>query len=99
MVNKKSSGNRNLVLYLAIYFFTWLGGLIAVLLAKDDKSMKFHGLQALVLGIIIVIIGFVPFVKIISFLLWIYGLYIGYEAGKGNDIEIPVIGDLVKPYA
>ncbi|MGC8622343.1 MAG: hypothetical protein ACP5SJ_02095 [Candidatus Micrarchaeia archaeon] len=99
MANKKSSGNRNLVLYLAIYFFTWLGGLIAVLLAKDDKSMKFHGLQALVLGIIIVIIGFVPFVKIISFLLWIYGLYIGYEAGKGNDIEIPVIGDLVKPYA
>lgn len=99
MAGKKSTQNRNMIIYIAIYFFTWLSGLVAFLLAKGDKSMRFHGLQSIVLGIVIVVLSFLPFIGIISLLFWLYGIYVGYEAGKGNDINMPIIGKLVKPYA
>lgn len=32
------------------YFFGWLGGLILILVAGDDRALKFHGLQAILLS-------------------------------------------------
>ncbi len=95
----KAKGGRSMLKYIAVYFFTWLSGIIALLIAKDDKTLKFHGAQALILGIVIIIVSYIPFVGgIIAILAWIYGIYIGYNAGQGKDIEIPVVADIAKKF-
>ncbi len=98
-MGKNANGNE-VIKYIAVYFFTWLSGLIALIIAGKDKKLKFNGAQALVLGIIIVVVGLViPLVGgIIAFILWLYGIYAGYSAGKGKDIVMPVISYIVKPY-
>jgi len=70
-VNKKSStGLEPKIACLLAYIFSWLGGLIIYLLEKENKFVKFHALQALIIGIlevaciivISVILGFIPYI-------------------------------------
>ena len=83
--------------YIAVYFFTWLSGLIAIILAKKDGKLKYHGKQAFVLGVVIVAAEFlIPVIgSLIALLLWLLGIYVGYEAGAGKDIKLPLIRDLL----
>jgi uncharacterized membrane protein len=63
--------------------------------------MKFHAIQAILLGIaafIIVLIP-VPFFYLIGFLVWIYGMYVGVVAYNGRDISMPVIGEYAEKYS
>ncbi|MDE1859434.1 MAG: hypothetical protein KGH67_02805 [Candidatus Micrarchaeota archaeon] len=46
-----------------------------------------------VLGIFSVVLA-----GLVGMLVWIYGLYIGYMASTGQDVEIPVITDFAKQY-
>ncbi len=103
--SKKGGGaqGRNLIMCIGTYFFTWLSGIIVYLFTnkKEDKYLKFHAMQAILLGIVITIIGLlpIPFIGIISLILWVYGLYVGYKASEGMDIEMPVIGDFAKEHS
>lgn len=85
--------------YIVIYFFTWLTGLIFYLAEKQDKKVRFHAIQSILLGIVITILSFTFIFSIISVLLWIYGLYVGYKEMKGETIRIPVIGEYAEKYA
>jgi len=38
---------QNNVLAAVAYLFNWMSGLVVFLMAKDDKFMKFHGLQSI----------------------------------------------------
>jgi uncharacterized membrane protein len=96
----KSSGDS--LLYLITYLLTWLTGILIFITAgQKDKRLKFHSLQAILLGIVLFILAWIPFIGwLIGVLLWLYGLYIGYQGGyEGKDIEIPVIGPFAKKYA
>ena len=66
-----------------------------VTVAQTNKRMKFHAIQAVLLGIASFIIGWVPlpFFNIAGLVLWLYGLYVGLLAYEGRDISIPVIGE------
>jgi hypothetical protein len=33
---------------------------------------------------------------LLGLLIWVYGLYIGFKAYNGVDVEIPIITDFVK---
>lgn len=86
------------------YFFLWLSGIIVYLFTskKSDEYLKFHALQAILLGIVITILGwlsFIPFMFIVTIILWIYGIYVGYQASEGKDIVMPIIGDFAKEHA
>lgn len=90
------------LLFLITYVLTWLTGiLIFVTAGQKDKRLKFHAIQAVLLGVIMFILAWIPFVGwLIGALLWLYGLYIGYEAGyQGKDILVPVIGEYAKKYS
>lgn len=82
---------ENKVIYILTYFFALISGIIVYLIAGDNERLKFHAKQAIILGVIIVIVGFIPILSIISLLLWLYGIYIGYKAYKGEDIGLPFI--------
>ena len=93
----ETAGRKNGLAYIFTYLLTWLSGLIVYFtLGQNDKAIKFHAVQAFLLGVIMFIIGFLPLAGWIAiFLLWLYGLYIGWQGSQGKDIEIPIIG----PYA
>jgi len=80
---KSSTGMEPKIACLLAYLFSWLGGLIIFLIEKENKFVKFHALQALILGIveiicfivISVILGMIPYVGwfLFSWLGWVLG--------------------------
>lgn len=95
---KGMKGKRNGIVFLAVYFFSWVGGIVGFILSGEDKALKFHSIQSILLGILEFILVFIPFVGwIVQILLWLYGIYLGYEAGmQEQDIEVPYLGAYAK---
>ena len=85
-------------LYVLIYFFTWLTGIIFYIIEKDDKKVRFHALQAIFLGIIMMVLSFTIILSILSLVLWIYGLYIGYKESQGETVRVPYLADFADKY-
>ena len=56
---KSSTGLDENVAALLSYVMTWLTGLIFFLIEKDSRLVRFHAMQALILGIIAVVASFV----------------------------------------
>lgn len=80
----------SLSMFLA-YLFSPIGALIYMKM-KDGMRESFHAKQALFLGIINLALS----IFLIGFLTWIYTIYIGYKAAKGEDPEIPYITKMVR---
>jgi uncharacterized membrane protein len=97
-----AKGSDESILYLVTYLLTWLTGILIFITAgQKNKRLKFHAVQAIIVGIIIFILGWIPFIGwLIAVVLWLYGMYVGYQAGyQGKDILMPVIGDFAKKYS
>ena len=93
------TGDDKLVALLA-YVLTPLAPII-ILLMKDKKDRPFiraHNAQALVWGILIVLISIVGVVCLFapSLVMWLIAVYWGIKAYQGEHVNIPVITDLVK---
>jgi len=76
---------------------------IIILLMEDKKDRPFlkeHNIQALILGIINVILGtilsFTIVLACIPVLVWFYMIYLGYQAYQGQSVTIPLLTDFVK---
>jgi len=73
-----------------------------ILMFMDEKKerpfLRAHNAQALVWGIILVVVGMLSsfLCGIPSLILWLVGCYWGYQAYQGQLVEIPVITDFVK---
>ncbi len=99
------------VLYIIAYLIPILTGILVYIInGNKNKRMKLHAVQSLFLGIVFVVVDialgflfFVPFLGIITslilLLIWLYGLYAGFQAYNGVDIEIPLITDYAKRYS
>jgi uncharacterized membrane protein len=101
MADAKKSENKGW-LYVLIYLFTWLTGLIFYLTEKEDKKVRFHAMQAILLGIVMVICSFFFFLLIpviLAPILWLYGLYIGYKESQGETVRIPYLAEYADKYA
>lgn len=96
---KGSDGDK--ILYIVTYLLGWLTGiLIYITEGQKNKRLKFHAVQAILLGIVATIIGWIPFVGwIVLALIWLYGLYIGWQGMEGKDILVPVLGEWAKKYS
>jgi uncharacterized membrane protein len=83
------------------YVFTPLIPIILMLM-EDKKArpyIKAHNMQALVWGVLNVIVSVTisPFLcGIPSMAMWLVALYWGWQAYQGQEITIPVITDMVK---
>jgi len=79
---KSSTGMEPKIAILIAYLFGWIGGLIILLIEKENKFVKWNALQALILGIIevacilviSVILGLIPFIG------WFFFSWLGYVA-------------------
>ena len=111
---KSSTGMEPKIACLLAYLFSWLGGLIIFLIEKENKYVKFHALQALILGvlemaIIIVffwILGWIPFVGIIFFIIgwlavvvcYIFAIIAIIKSFQGERYYIPFLRSLVDKF-
>jgi uncharacterized membrane protein len=76
---------------------------IVLMLMEDKKNrpfIKYHNAQALILGIIEVVlyiaIGWTVFGLCVPVLLWFYMIYCGIKAYQGEHVVVPVITNWAK---
>ncbi len=89
---------------LLAYIFTPIVPIIILLMEgkKNRPFIRAHNAQALILGIIIVILGAVigPFtlgiLSCVGVLLWFVCIYWGIQAYNGKYVEVPVVTNWVK---
>jgi uncharacterized membrane protein len=93
----KQANDTGLV-YVLIYFFTWLTGIIFFVIEKDNKKVRFHALQSIFLGIVMTVLSFTVILSIVSLVLWIYGIYVGFKQSQGETIRIPYLADYADKY-
>lgn len=93
---------------LLAYVLGWVSGLVVWLLEQENREVRFHAAQSVLVfgGLTIIstvfglipIIGLivVPVVGLVGFVLWIYLMVQGYS---GNHVALPVVGDLAEQWA
>ncbi|UCG35543.1 MAG: DUF4870 domain-containing protein [Candidatus Omnitrophota bacterium] len=103
-LGKSSTGMQPNVAALLSYLFGWITGLIFFLVEKENKFVRFHALQSLIvfatLNIIVMIpvIGWVlaPIVGVLGLVLWIILMIKAYH---GEKFKLPVAGDIAEKKA
>ncbi len=129
---KAATGEKN-ILYIIAYLLTIVGGIIVFLIAENDKKLKQHAIQAIALGVVIIIVAIISLIitsiivattlaatpyaygynpaafglasiigllfNLVELAIWVYGLYVGWQAYNGKEIFIPTITPLAQKYA
>ncbi len=60
--DKTSTGLEPNTAALLCYLFTWVTGLIFLLIEKENKYVRFHAMQSILFGVAIILFGIVLFV-------------------------------------
>jgi uncharacterized membrane protein len=101
--HKTASGLDQNVAALLCYLFTWVSGVIFLLIEKDNKFVRFHAMQSLITFLGLMVISMVPFIgwaagiiiAPLSFILWIVLMV---KAFQGEKYKLPIVGDLAEKY-
>ena len=83
------------------YVFWWLSGILLLLLEKDDKYIRFHAMQSIIVFGVVTIFSFIPIigwilsplVMIGAFILW---LFLIMKAYKGEKYMLTVVGEFAE---
>ncbi|HUV44441.1 MAG TPA: DUF4870 domain-containing protein [Dehalococcoidales bacterium] len=103
-MEKTSTGLDENIAGLLCYVLGWITGIIFLLIEQDNKFVRFHATQSIIVfGIVTVagiILSFVPFVgwlvPAISFILWVVLMVKAYQ---GTKYKIPWAGNLAEKWA
>ena len=90
------------------YVLGWVSGLVFILLENENKFVRFHAMQSIIvfgsLNIISIVIGSIPFIGwgvasvigVLSFVLWIVLMIKAYQ---GEMFKLPWAGDLAEKWS
>jgi uncharacterized membrane protein len=92
---------------LLCYVIGWVTGIIFLLLEKDNKFVRFHAVQSIVVfgafTVVVIIFRFIPFgefiiiiLGILSFILWIVLMVKAYQ---GKMYKLPAAGNIAEKYS
>jgi uncharacterized membrane protein len=89
---------------LIAYFAPLFGGMLFLFLEKENKLVRFHAVQSILLWIFFIIISAVfSWIPGLNVLLWIFilivWLFIMYQALMERQYELPVIGPIARRQA
>lgn len=105
---KTSTGMEPNVAGLLCYVLGWITGLIFYLIEKENKFVRFHAMQSIVvfgaLTIVSLILSVIPLIGwIISSLLWILGLVLWIvlmvKAYQNQWYKLPIAGDFAEKHS
>lgn len=85
--------------YFLTYLFGFVSGILMYVYRKDKDTIRFHAIQACLLGVVMFVLFIIPSYYIgslLSFLVWLYALYVGYNASQGNKIIVPILGEFAE---
>lgn len=105
-MSKTSTGLDKNVASGLCYLLGWLSGLIFLLVEKEDKEVRFHAMQSIIVfgGINLVNIAFsisligiplIPLFGLIALVLWIFLMVKGFQ---GEYYKLPYVGDLAEKW-
>ena len=104
-MDKTSMGLEPNIAGLLCYVLGWISGLVFILIEKENKFVRFHAMQSIIvfgaITIISIIVSFIPFIgTIISWLLSVLALVLWIvlmiKAYQGNMYKLPIAGDLAE---
>ena len=105
---KTSMGMEQNLEGLLCYVLGWVTGIVFLVMEKDNKFIRFHAVQSIVvfgaLTIVAIILNFIPVVGwiinlilgIAAFILWIVLMMKAYQ---GTMYKLPIAGDLAEKYS
>jgi uncharacterized membrane protein len=105
---KTTTGLDENVAGLLCYLFVWVSGIIFFLIEKENKFVRFHAMQSIivfgVLFVACIVIGWIPFIGgvinsligLLAFVLWIILMI---KAFQGEKFKLPWAGNLAEKYA
>jgi len=106
-MEKTSTGLQENVAGLLCYVLGWVSGLVFILLEAENKFVRFHAIQSIIvfgiLSIIGIVFGWIPWfgwvisslVGLLGFVLWIVLMVKAYQ---GVMYKLPVAGDLAEKW-
>ncbi|MET0039183.1 MAG: DUF4870 domain-containing protein [Dehalococcoides mccartyi] len=107
-MTKTSTGLQENVAGLLCYVLAWISAIIFLILEKDNKFVRFHAYQSLVvfgslqiIGLVFTIIPvlgvFISWViSVLSFILWVVLIV---KAAQGFKYKLPIAGDIAERWA
>lgn len=105
---KTRTGLEENIASLLCYLLGWITGLIFIIIEKENKTVRFHALQAIIvfgsLFVLNIILGVIPIIgwlilfllNILGFILWIIFMVKAY---KGEKIKLPIAGEIAEKYS
>jgi uncharacterized membrane protein len=102
---KTSTGMEQNLAGLLCYVLGWVTGIIFLLLEKDNRFVRFHAIQSIVVfgafTVLEIILGFIPVIGwiltsllgLLAFILWIVLMV---QAYGGKMYKLPVAGDIAE---
>lgn len=106
-MEKTSTGLQENVAGLLCYLGVWVTGIIFLILEPQNRFVRFHALQSIVVFVVLsvagTILGFIPFtgwimsslLGVLSLILWIVLMVKAYQ---GEYYKLPVAGDLAEQF-
>ncbi len=107
-LGKTSTGMQPNVAALLSYVLGWITGLIFYLIEKDNKFVRFHAFQSIVIFggltalsivlMVIPVIGWmlIPIVYVVEIILWILLMIKAYQ---GEKFKLPIAGEIAEKNA
>ena len=105
---KTSTGLEENIAGLLCYVAWWVSGLIFILLEQENKFVRFHAMQSIIvfgaLNIIGIVFGWIPWfgwvmwslVGLFAFVFWIVLIVKAYQ---GTMYKLPAVGDLAEKWS
>jgi len=88
------------------YVLGFITGIIFILMEKENKTVRFHAMQSIIvflgLFIVFIVLSFVPFINMLIPLIWlveiVLWLVLIIKAFQGEKFKLPVVGDMAESY-
>ncbi len=109
-----STGLEPNIASLLAYAFGWLSGLILYLMETENREVRFHAAQSILLSIAVLVIyiplfilGFIPIIGLVAWLASLalavaavaLWIYMLVQAWNLNHVKLPMIGDMAEQWA
>lgn len=107
-MTKTSTGLDENIAGLLCYLAGWVTGLIFILIEQENKFVRFHAMQSIIVfgsfSIVSSILAWIPFIGLIlciiigllSVILWVVLMINAYQ---GTKFKLPLAGDLAEQWS
>jgi uncharacterized membrane protein len=102
-MNKSSTGLDENIAGVLCYVLGWITGIIFFLIESENKTVKFHAMQSILVfgaaSIVMAVFGriwiFNAVIGAVMFILWVVLMFKAY---RGEKYRLPVAGDLAEKW-